>query len=374
MWNLLKTLAKIFAVLLLVVAGLVAWNWQLAVVVADMAMVAFEEPDWGAIKDEDTLIRFLAAHPDDFGLIIQTIDETGAVVAEPLAHRADEPHALASTVKIVVLSAVARALHDGAWAAEDPLSSEAWDSWYIPATDGGAHAAAYDQLGIPHTDGFANEPHELTVLQVTGAMIRWSDNAATDLLITRLGDRLGAEAALLGHSPIRPLFHDMLAVFWPDETGDYRDDAVRARITAQAAPPTKFSFQRTVLAESMSGGTPRTYARIQAGVATRTWISPEASGFMADLLDWPMDIPGNADQFAQLGTKGGSVPGVLTEATYLVAMEGDHAGEIRVGALFLNRLSGSAWLSLQESFVQQGLLVSMLTDDDTVDRVVRALD
>ncbi|MFT7171790.1 MAG: D-alanyl-D-alanine carboxypeptidase, partial [Paracoccaceae bacterium] len=111
-----------------------------------------------------------------------------------------------------------------------------------------------------------------------------------------------------------------------------------------------------------------------AGVATRTWISPEASGFMADLLDWPMDIPGNADQFAQLGTKGGSVPGVLTEATYLVAMEGDHAGEIRVGALFLNRLSGSAWLSLQESFVQQGLLVSMLTDDDTVDRVVRALD
>ncbi len=369
----LKILAKLAAAILLLIGLLVAWNWSLVVALMDTAKVSLEEPEWSSIDNETTLIQFLAAHRDDFGLVIQTVDEQGAVIDEPLAHRADEPHVLASTVKIVVLSAVARAIDEGAWSAGDEVSTDAWESWYVEGSDGGAHPAAYDRLGIEHAAGRASTPQDVTILQLAEAMIRNSDNAATDLLIDRLGDRMAAETALLGHDPVEPLFADTLDVFWPDAEGDYRDPSFRSEITSQSISPVKFSVQRTILAGSMASGTPRTYAKVLAGVAARSWISPTASEFMAGLLDWPMEQEWNQKAFHQFGTKGGSVPGVFTEAIYLAPKAGDHPGELRVGALFLNRLSGSAWLSLGQTYMQQQLLVTMLVDDATLNRVIEAL-
>ena len=90
--------------------------------------------------------------------------------------------------------------------------------------------------------------------------------------------------------------------------------------------------------------------------------SPAASAWMAAQLDWPMDFAGNQEAFETFGTKGGSLPGVITEASYMVPRTGDHAGERRVVVVFANGMSGSAWLAGMGSFAHQSFEVRLASD------------
>ena len=82
-----------------------------------------------------------------------------------------------------------------------------------------------------------------------------------------------------------------------------------------------------------------------------------------------MQFPGNQEMFKTFGTKGGSLPGILTEALYLVPKTGDFAGEARVAVLFLNRLSEPSFSDLSESFAQQEVLVNAALNRAATDRM-----
>ena len=105
-----------------------------------------------------------------------------------------------------------------------------------------------------------------------------------------------------------------------------------------------------------------------AGVVSETFIGAEASQVMRRHLEWPMQIPGNEEVFQTFGAKGGSLPGIVTEASYLIPKEGDFAGEPRVAVLFLNRLSEAASGGLAESFAQQTVMLQLATDRTAVER------
>ena len=94
---------------------------------------------------------------------------------------------LASTIKIVVLAAYAREVAAGRLDPHAELPIREWERFYLPGTDGGAHAAALAALGIPtDQDGFASNPEAAVSWdRIAQAMIRSSDNAATDLLLIR---------------------------------------------------------------------------------------------------------------------------------------------------------------------------------------------
>ncbi|WP_367131046.1 serine hydrolase [Saccharothrix sp. HUAS TT1] len=107
------------------------------------------------------------------------------------AHRAHERQPLASAVKVVHLAAYAKAVDLGLVRPDEQVRVGDWEQYYL-GLDGGAHQAALTALGIPFANGVtADDPnHRVTLDDLAAAMIRQSDNAATDFLRHRLGEGL----------------------------------------------------------------------------------------------------------------------------------------------------------------------------------------
>jgi hypothetical protein len=57
--------------------------------------------------------------------------------------------------------------------------------------------------------------------------------------------------------------------------------------------------------------------------------------------------------FLALGSKGGSLLGVLTGATYYLPRHGEFSEQPRVVVLFMHEIPFAAWLRLSETFAQQ---------------------
>ena len=90
-----------------------------------------------------------------------------------------------------------------------------WDRYYLKGTDGGAHIEALSELGLPETPEDTPNNSTVTLDQIVRAMMRYSDNAATDYLRDRLGEAaLEAtieEAALTEQQPIRSILGEFLS-------------------------------------------------------------------------------------------------------------------------------------------------------------------
>jgi hypothetical protein len=311
---------------------------------------------------------------------------------------------LASTMKIVVLAAYAREVAAGRMDPEESVSVREIERWYLHGTDGGAHPSAMKELGIEvGSTGIAVDDATVKLDDVARVMIRFSDNAATDVLIDRLGPALGQtirELGLAGQEPIRPILGAFLAYSNQDtprttdeltaellalspsdlqkrerELADaYETDwGDTERVFRAQGPMMSRVRNQMELANRMPAGTAADYASIQGRVATDTLIDADVSAIMRRHLEWPMAFSTNQEKYKAMGTKGGSLAGVLTEATYFAPKTGDFAGEKRVVVLFLNDMSLIAWLKLQETFATQSFMRDLATDRDFADRVALKL-
>ncbi len=328
----------------------------------------------------------------DVALAVYSVNEDGTLrMDDALAYNEDTPMPLASTVKIVVLAAYAQAVAEGSLNPDEEVSVRDWEAYYLPFTDGNAHSLALESLGIASDEfGFAEEDVSVRLDDIASAMIVQSDNAATDYLMNRLGDgalvRVIEENNLAQQEVPLSILGTLLALneaeregrtYAPDEfrlaTERYEERYVsdsawrEAQIEAPLASLGSFDKQARAF-QAFTSGSAEDYARIMAGVVSETFIGAEASGVMRRHLEWPMQIPGNEEVFQTFGAKGGSLPGIVTEASYLVPKEGDFAGEPRVAVLFLNRLSEAASGGLAESFAQQTVLLQLAVDRAAVER------
>jgi len=282
-----------------------------------------------------------------------------------------------------------------------------WERAYIPLSDGGAHPAALEELGIPRDEfGFARNPgRTVTLDQIVRAMIRFSDNAATDLLIDKIGTgelrAIIAKAGLTGQQvplpicglflswenhvdgPLTPARLQALTRLGPESY------AVRVRRLARLfqgaewkrdefawllqSPQTPRQLEAAA-ADLYPKGTARDYARIMARVAAGTFLSPAVSATMRRHLGWPMEFPSIRQLFAAAGTKGGSLEGVLTGAWYLVPKVGDLAGKTRVSALFFRHLPPASYDRLQETGAQQLFELGLGLDRGFAEAVREALE
>jgi D-alanyl-D-alanine carboxypeptidase len=332
------------------------------------------------LKTPEEVLRHIAHHRGDAALVTYTAAPDGTPdPADPvLFHNADEPMPLASTIKIVVLAAYAREVVAGRLDPDEGISLGDWDRFYLPGTDGGAHPRALADLNVPADEhGFVLNPAASVPLdKVVRAMIRRSDNAATDLLMARLGrDTLRAtiaEARLGGQEtplPFLGLFlswtnHeegsltprrvqqlkglsntrytarvDRFTAAYQDE--DWRQEERRRRIEGRYR--FRYPLEEQTAGMLFPAGTARDYARIMAGVVTGTFLSPEISAVMRPHLE--RDLLGSTD-FESIGFKGGSLAGVLTEAIWFVPREGDFAGKPRIVVLFQRWLHPFDWAPL----------------------------
>jgi hypothetical protein len=108
-------------------------------------------------------------------------------------------------------------------------------------------------------------------------------------------------------------------------------------------------------------------------VARGSFVSSSASRLMREHLEWPMEGHGERGEFLALGAKGGSLPGVLTDAIYCVPAGGDLAGRRRAVVLFMRGMPLPAWLRLNQTFAQQDFSLRLATDASFAGRVAERL-
>ncbi|WP_086847781.1 serine hydrolase [Amycolatopsis kentuckyensis] len=243
-------------------------------------------------------MTWFAEHRDDVSIVA----DDGR---NHLAHHADVPRVLASTIKVVHLLAYTTAVAGGLDPAE-PVRVGDWDALHPFEGDGpvgaGAHLRALTSLGIDCDEfGVARDPEQVVPLDaIATAMIAVSDNAAPDYLRTRLGDDTLRAAAASGGWPepdLRWFCGETLRSFYPGEPD------LTARFTSDPA------FRREVL--------DRVRGEPISGEAEWAWTQGTARGTAAELFAFhrhlaTADSPAAAHARRILGGsvryKGGSLP------------------------------------------------------------------
>lgn len=365
-----------------------------------------------ALSTPEEVLGYLATHRDDISLVSYTVTPDGTPDPEDPVIRVNafRPMPLASTLKIVLLAAYAREVAAGRLDPQEEVPLGEWDRYLFPIVDQGAHTASLTELGFATDElGFAVDPAATATLdQIAAAMIRHSDNAGTDLLLERIGEAAVratmAEAGLARHDDLVPLTGLVLLTGNHEDgpltpahlrallrqTPEQRTERIRELAALYVDDP---AWKAAELAWWLEGTAPQPsprlvaraanrlftrgsandYARIVAGVATGTFLSPEISNLMRRHLDWPMDEPQVADLFSSFGTKGGSIEGVLTMASWYVPRFGDFAGQPRVTVLFFRNLPIWAYEGIIESFARQDFQILLGVDQSFAELVEATL-
>ena len=315
------------------------------------AIVRVIDTDEGVkLETTDDLVKYLEAHPDRYALAAWDVGDEDA----GLFHDVDRAWPLASTVKIIPLSLASEELAAGRWEAGTPTPEV--ERFYLPGTDGNAHPEASRDGGTRTLSGAIH------------AMITFSDNAATDAILFRLG-RTRLQSTHEGLPTPHPLSGTMLLAREGFQNDGGVDDAAWARaarlLTEQETtegPGITFAQQEAMTRALDNRGTARAFARLMERLFTD---ASKATEVARAELSWPMKFPANQREFVIFANKGGSLPGTLTSSSYAETK----TGQRRVATLFLHDLPFATWLSLSRSFLQQKLERELLVSPDALTRL-----
>ncbi len=336
------------------------------------AVSAQTPPD---ISTPEAFLTYLSANRNNVAMASFSLKSNGSIdLREPIiAHNIDVKMPLQSLGKVIHLAAYAKALSTGEIQANKMVTVREWENYFLASTDGGAHAVALEDLGIPINEfGFAINPETLvTVDQMVRAMIRFSDNAVHDWLIANisrqtfktvireggltgqdfptyfLGNDLSYENHEIGLSTLenirrlKNLSKRQYVALVNEYTAKFQDPAWRqaefewrlANLESLGNPLALREGEATL----SNKGTVRDYAVIMAGVATGKFISADISAVMRRFLEQSqaLEAIGETENFSLFGEKvGGSSGGFITDASYSVPRFSDFAGKRRITVLF----------------------------------------
>jgi D-alanyl-D-alanine carboxypeptidase len=165
---------------LLLIIGII-WQRQSIFSIIDLFKVLSEEKEWiSELKTPEDLLDYIIAHPHDVSLVAYEINSSD----QEIYYNSDIKKPLASTIKIIVLAEYASQVDKGILSPNELVNLDDIDIYYLPRTDGEAHPTALTEL---RKKQYINNTNQIELRHVTWAMIRYSDNAAADYLIRRLG-------------------------------------------------------------------------------------------------------------------------------------------------------------------------------------------
>jgi len=316
-------------------------------------------------------LDWIARHRDRVGAM--------AVHGRLVDHRSLARQVIASAIKVVHLAAYATAVERGL-DPNQPVRLAAWDSCYPFGLDGGAHLAALDELGIPHTDyGTALDPYATVPLDaLVRAMIVHSDNAAADYLRTRLGDAALTAAAARGgwaRPDLRSFSGEALLLLFPE----FLPRSPDLRPAAGDRLARRFATERAFRDETMAR-----YAAVPGAAAQAEWARGHARATAAELFGMhralaagrfgttvarrhlEAALAGSVPGADGVAFKGGSLPRVLTMGLSVRWPDG-RTGTI---TLLLDDVDDPDFAN-QGAFLRTGL--DALATPDGFDGLVRAL-
>lgn len=318
------------------------------------------------LNTQEGWLGLIEQSPETVSLVVD--DGRGHVVE----HRHDEQQALASAVKVVHLAAYARAVAGGELDADEQVPLLDWERWYVPGTDGGAHPAALDRLGIAN-DGVSATDLTATVRldDMVTAMIQESDNAVPDYLRYRLGDDALVEAAAAGgwegfEAPT--LVTTVLAVFDPAlGEGDQWATAQRWAFDEQFRADTSAEVQIPAY-EDQAASVEQVGAKGSAAQLDSLYrsLADGSFGAGADIALRQLEYLPAPDGAEGLGFKGGNLPGVLNQAFELRRED----GTVATAVWLTDGLPADRYEAANTGLGnQQMLIIDALQSSDALDRI-----
>lgn len=337
------------------------------------------------VKSE--LSDLILSNPESTSVVAYTFDENGDLVedGQTIFYNADKPLVVASVMKTVVLAAYADAVSNNEINPNESILIGDVEKYYLPMTDGNAHAMGLKSLGLEPDDyGFARNQSEMVTLDdIARIMTHYSGNAETDYLITRLGfDRISAtleKCGLDNHTPIYYTLGYALATFNHENPSfsisqietlvdqvssgntsqmerfvelylhnpEWRTDQIEFMSSLKNNPVSGLEMweYQTLAAQLMPKGTAREYAHMMSKIASGKLISPEVSKIMQDKLesiqsDWVL----RAFYYDRFGAKDGMTAGVLSLASYEIPKRGELHNLSRVVVIITNQLPSEKWV------------------------------
>ncbi|WP_326828531.1 class A beta-lactamase-related serine hydrolase [Streptosporangium sp. NBC_01810] len=188
--------------------------------------------------------------------------------------------------------------HHQAATAATTRQPQKWNAYHLPGTDGGAHEAALKRLKPGAT---------VTLDQVVSAMIEESDNAAADLLRDRLGPGALRKIAQTGVGTVNG---EMLRAFG--------GCALPADVCLKNYVKAGTQVRPTLPGFARQAAWAETVTRVEPGVLREVLTGLRKDKTASKHLEWPMRQPGADPRTLLIGTKGGALPGVISEAMYTV--------------------------------------------------------
>jgi D-alanyl-D-alanine carboxypeptidase len=249
------------------------------------------------------------------------------VVAGGVEQLAIDPvgrYPLASVRKVVTLGGYALAVACEAWDPAEPVALRDIDRWFWPDTDGGAHERArrwWTESEVLRPGREASVPLQ----EIALATIRFSDNAAADYLLHRLGDQrvteAGQQMGLMTQDPILPTLGEFRGWHRCPEQWSTTNAADRARTAWELATSEASNSDAVQIDEATQRrcaavgcqGTAREWARLMAGLAAGTCLPKAAQRIVREALERPSAPEGDG----RFGAKAGDLPGILTFAGYV---------------------------------------------------------
>lgn len=394
-------LAGIALAIVVGIFGLLAiWQWDTIRFVLDNYHTLGEGSEWAEeISEPEDILRYIDGNPDRVAFYAVWLNDTD----RSIGWRAEELQPMASVYKILILAEVARQMEAGKLDPDQMIPVEDIRALYLPGTDGEAHNQAFDHFeneGLIRRDNIA-------LREVIRAMIRWSDNAASDYLILLSGrenlENLVEELDIGGLEvpfPINGSYlmwenheqqdsaEERLTRYRELDRWELKDKAYMLSRRMQEEETFRkqeqsrldggrlgldLRMQRDMTMTFSPVGSARAYAEIMRKVFLGSFISEEVSAIMQEYLEWPMTHETIQQDFMRFGTKGGSLPGVLTSAYYGRSVDGD---PVMVSLLFQD-MHFAVWFHLMQQHLHQDFELKLMKEPEfryRVEERLQALD
>lgn len=364
------------------------WLLWITLAVAGIFVVGAVAFFFSADQQKQELAEIIRTSPNA-AVVAYTLDEHGQPIMDgsEIFHNAGTSLVMASSIKTVILAAYADAIERGELDPSEQVAIADLETYYLPGTDGGAHAAGLASLGLATgADGFASDQAAtLSLDEIARIMIHNSGNAETDYLMFRLGaERIAATLEAAGfenHTPPHSILGITLAMFNHETPltevtrrqsllaevaeGNFNtldalserylhDSAWRAaqlafmQSEAFTAAANQMGWEGQVSASQLlPKGTAREYAHLLAQIASGKFISPTVSARIQQKLETsPADDLMRLLFHQRYGAKDGVTAGVLTLVSYAAPKSGALAGKTRVVVILTNDLPYQTWANL----------------------------
>jgi D-alanyl-D-alanine carboxypeptidase len=338
------------------------------------------------LEAQPALLRLISA-PETVGLVAFEIGRE----SEGLYINDQVPMPLASVVKIINLIAYAQAVDDGRLDPGSWIPLEEINKYYLPRVDLGAHDRALDELESQTL--IAGEPASTPLEEIPGMMIRHSSNAAADYIHMAVGqEALEATALEIGiESQTAPCpwigqflvlanhqregSHKQAVEEYIENPTGYSQDVMS--FTVLFAEDSEFqedeiSWRRRqpsfdvwrLFAENLNAkASAADYGQLLKMVISDQVGTPYVNFLVRRVLEWPMELAINQEQFALLGQKGGSLPGILTTAYYGQRLED---GRQVVVVIFFRDLPRETYQRWQKDLSHDALARWLLSDPKAI--------